>query len=221
MTFMFPYISPYVNLIWSTPANFPLANPSSFLFRLVNDDLNLIPIRTGCFFCLSSATCFFCFSLCFLQTASLKLSEANLTILFCFPFLSDWVCFVYISYNCIADNTCFVFNGGCNFLQFILLPRFYQTTNEEARSLWIFLQQSHFPFKVWSGFLLFLQMPSPFTFSCLSSVETGGVDVGVIVGFLAWVFSMSFSCVLLMVCCSSKFKGLLKRNRAGECWWMK
>ena len=157
MTFIFPYISPYVNLIWSTPANLSLANPSSFLFRLVNDDWNLIPIRTGCFFWLSSATCFFCFSLRFLSTASLKLSEVNLTILFCFPFLSDWKCFVCISYNCITDSTCFVFNGGCNFLQFILLPRFYQTTNHEARSLWIFLQQSHFPFKVWNGFLLFFQ----------------------------------------------------------------
>ena len=31
------------------------------------------------------------------------------------------------------------------------------------------------------------KMPSPFTFSCLPSVETGGVDVSVIVGFLAWV----------------------------------
>ena len=29
------------------------------------------------------------------------------------------------------------------------------------------------------------KMLSPFTFSCLSSVETGGVDVRVIVGFLA------------------------------------
>ena len=51
-------------------------------------------------------------------------SKFDYSLLFSiFIALSDWVCFDYISYNCIASNTCFVSNGECNFLQFILIPR--------------------------------------------------------------------------------------------------
>ena len=65
-----------------------LATSGSFLHRPVNDSWNMIPSRTDRFFHLSPVTCFFCFSLCFLYTISLKLSEVSLTILFCFQFSS-------------------------------------------------------------------------------------------------------------------------------------
>ena len=53
ITFMFPCMSTYVNLIWSTPVEFSLANSSSFLLRLVNDGWNLILTWTDWFFRLS------------------------------------------------------------------------------------------------------------------------------------------------------------------------
>ena len=185
MTFMFPYISPYVNLIWSTPANFSLANPSSFLFRLVNDDLNLIPIRTGCFFCLSSATCFFCFSLCFLQTASLKLSEANLTILFCFPFYPIGCAlsiFLIIALRTIPVSFSMVVATFCNSSS---SPGFTKPLMKRHGHCEYSSSSPTFLLRYEMVFCCSSKMPSPFTFSCLSSVETGAVDVGVIVGFLA------------------------------------
>ena len=52
---------------------------------------NLIPAWICCFFLFCSAVNFFCFSLLFLYTVSLKLSDVNFTILFWFPASSTWL----------------------------------------------------------------------------------------------------------------------------------
>ena len=137
---MFPCMSTCVNLIWSTLPNFSLANSSSLRppshqwWLELNTNLNKLILSFEVnnmlllFFFMFPVHCFF----------EAIWREFDYSLLFTiFINLSDWVCFVYISYNCIAGNTCFVFNGGCNFLKFILLPRFCQTTNHETLLPWI------------------------------------------------------------------------------------
>ena len=215
---MFPCMSTCVNLIWSTLPNFSLANSSSFVFHLINDDWNLIPTWTNWFFHLKSTTCFFCFSLCFLFTASLKLSEVNLTILFCLPFSST--CLI----GCVLSIFLITVLQAIPVLSSMVVATFYNSSSSPGSAkqlitrhccheycLWLSIFASSRVLTVWaiwiwpssseispsssSTFLLIrYKMYSTVTIFSLSLVETRKEDVGVIVGFLAW------DCFILGIC---------------------